>query len=213
MSTVSGPLSDLDRAFYHISKRRKKSPPLEIFEELKTYLDLEGLGTTGQTDILTYWKSRRDDFPILYCMARDFLAVTINGVGVERLFNSARDICHYRRSRRHSDTIEATMLQMCTDRFTIDEEFRNIMDDIDTEDILFTVDERQDDDMENIIYISDIEDVDDLEDDSEDSAILIEQAAEPSLPNSDLTRTQQEVDARTSRSLRHHDRRPRQYKE
>ncbi|KAJ1704841.1 hypothetical protein NYO67_13006, partial [Aspergillus flavus] len=87
------------------------------------------------------------------------------------------------------------MLQMCTDRFTIDEEFRNIMDDIDTEDILFTVDERQDDDMENIIYISDIEHVDDLEDDSEDSAILIEQAAEPSLPNSDLTRTQQEVDA------------------
>ncbi|KAJ1704854.1 hypothetical protein NYO67_12991 [Aspergillus flavus] len=93
-STVSGPLSGLDRAFYHVSKRRKKSPLSEIFEELKTYLDLEG--TTGQTDILTYWKSRRDDFPILYCMARDFLAVTTNGVGVERLFNSARDICHYR---------------------------------------------------------------------------------------------------------------------
>ncbi|KAE8372195.1 hypothetical protein BDV26DRAFT_286155 [Aspergillus bertholletiae] len=105
------------------------------------------------------------------------------------------------------------MLQMCTDRFTIHEEFRNIMDDMDPEDILFTVDERQDDDMENIIYISDIEDMDDVEDDSKDSAVLIEQAAEPLLPVSDLTRTQQEVDTRTSCSLRYHDRRPGQYKE
>ncbi|KAE8370989.1 hypothetical protein BDV26DRAFT_287118 [Aspergillus bertholletiae] len=89
------------------------------------------------------------------------------------------------------------MLQMCTDQFTINKEFRNIIDNIDTEDILFTVDERQDDDIENIIYISDIEDVDDLEDNPEDN----------------LTRTQQEVDARISRSLRYHDQRPGQYKE
>jgi hypothetical protein len=41
-SAVSGLLSGLDRAFFHISKQQKRSPSHEIYEELKTYLDIEG---------------------------------------------------------------------------------------------------------------------------------------------------------------------------
>jgi hypothetical protein len=42
-SVVSGSLSSLDRAIFHISKRRKRSPSLSTYEELKTYLDIEGM--------------------------------------------------------------------------------------------------------------------------------------------------------------------------
>jgi hypothetical protein len=42
-STVSSTLSDLDKAFFHISKQRKQSPSIETYEELKTYLDIEGM--------------------------------------------------------------------------------------------------------------------------------------------------------------------------
>jgi hypothetical protein len=41
---------------------------------------------------------------------------------VERLFNSARDICHYRRGSLKSKTIQDLMMFMCTSRFQIESE-------------------------------------------------------------------------------------------
>jgi hypothetical protein len=41
------------------------------------------------TNVLEYWKQYENRFPILVIMARDFLAVPISGVGVERLFNTS----------------------------------------------------------------------------------------------------------------------------
>jgi uncharacterized protein YdcH (DUF465 family) len=70
-------------------------------------------------------------------MARDFLAIPVSGVGVERLFNTARDICHYRRCRLNPETINALMLQICTDRFEIKEEFQQIQEDLEGEDHYF----------------------------------------------------------------------------
>jgi hypothetical protein len=43
-------------------------------------------------------------------MARDLLCIPLSGVGVERVFNFARDICHYRRGQLQSDTIRALIL-------------------------------------------------------------------------------------------------------
>jgi hypothetical protein len=40
---------------------------------------------------------------------------------VERLFNSARDICHYRRGSLNAATIQDLMMFMCTSRFEIEE--------------------------------------------------------------------------------------------
>lgn len=92
-------------------------------------------------------------------MARDFLAIPSSGVGVERLFNSARDICHYRRSRLLPDTIHALMLLMCTENFTIRQEFEAITDDMDT-----TPDDRQSEreEIESPNLISDDEDIDNM---------------------------------------------------
>ncbi|KAG0155346.1 hypothetical protein PDIDSM_921 [Penicillium digitatum] len=45
-----------------------------------------------------FWKEYEKSFPTLARIARDILSIPASGAGVERLFNCARDICHYRRS-------------------------------------------------------------------------------------------------------------------
>ncbi|KAJ5903877.1 hypothetical protein N7504_006260 [Penicillium tannophilum] len=52
-----------------------------------------------------YWREHKREFPVLSWLARDLLSVPATGAGVERLFNSARDICHYRRGSLHKVTI------------------------------------------------------------------------------------------------------------
>ena len=48
---------------------------------------------------LTFWKEHQARFPAIAALARDTLSFPATGAGVERLFNTARDICHYRRGR------------------------------------------------------------------------------------------------------------------
>ncbi|KAL3258479.1 hypothetical protein ABHI18_006016 [Aspergillus niger] len=67
-----------------------------------------------------YWKEHEHEFPVLSRLARDLLAVPATGAGVERLFNSARDICHYRRGSLHEKTIQDLMMHMCAQKFTLD---------------------------------------------------------------------------------------------
>jgi hypothetical protein len=69
-----------------------------------------------------FWKENEHNFPVLARLARDVLAVPATGSGVERLFNSARDICHYRRGSLKSKTIQDLMMFMCTSRFEIESE-------------------------------------------------------------------------------------------
>jgi hypothetical protein len=57
-------------------------------------------------------------------LARDVLSIPASGAGVERLFNSARDVCHYRRGSLQPQTISDLMMYMCTSRFEIHEEER-----------------------------------------------------------------------------------------
>lgn len=60
--------------------------------------------------ILEYWKRCQPMWPGLAQMAQDVLAVPATSVGVERMFNMARDICHYRRGHLKPDTIRDLML-------------------------------------------------------------------------------------------------------
>jgi hAT family protein len=57
-------------------------------------------------------------------LARDVLSVPASGAGVERLFNSARDLCHYRRGSLQPQTISDLMMYMCASQFEIHEEER-----------------------------------------------------------------------------------------
>jgi hypothetical protein len=53
----------------------------------------------------TFWKEHEHEFPILARMARDILSIPATGTGVERLFNCAHNICHYRRGQLKPSTI------------------------------------------------------------------------------------------------------------
>lgn len=113
----------------------EESQPLQSGEhdELKEYLDSGKLIITFSWLILilllgiirtltwVFWKDHQHQFPALANLARDVLSIPATGAGVERLFNSARDICHYRRGSLKPSTIQDLMMFMCTSRFEIEE--------------------------------------------------------------------------------------------
>jgi hypothetical protein len=74
-----------------------------------------------------FWKEHQHEFPALASLARDILSVPATGAGVERLFDSARDICHYRRGFLNPTTIQDLMLFMCTSRFDLEDEQRALI--------------------------------------------------------------------------------------
>ena len=53
-------------------------------------------------------------------LARYILFIPAAGAGVERLFNSAQDICHYRRESPNASIIQSLMMFVCTTRFDIE---------------------------------------------------------------------------------------------
>lgn len=59
---------------------------------------------------------------MLASVARDVLSIPATGAGVERLFNSARDICHYRRGSLKPTTIRDLVMYMCATKFDLGEE-------------------------------------------------------------------------------------------
>ncbi|OKO90596.1 hypothetical protein PENSUB_13313 [Penicillium subrubescens] len=71
-------------------------------DELARYLD----GATVSSHLIrAFWKENQTTFPALAKLARDVLSIPATGAGVERLFNTARDICHYRRGSLNATTI------------------------------------------------------------------------------------------------------------
>ena len=85
-------------------------------ESLLTYI----LGII-RTPVYMFWKDHQHQFPALANLARDVLSVPATGAGVERLFNSARDVYHYRRGSLKPSTIQDLMMFMCTSKFEIEE--------------------------------------------------------------------------------------------
>jgi hypothetical protein len=60
--------------------------------------------------ILSVWKLLEAQLPGLAYMARDLLCIPLSGVGIERVFNFACDICYYRRGQLNPATIRALIL-------------------------------------------------------------------------------------------------------
>lgn len=79
------------------------------------------LGTVQATPLM-YWKEHQQEYPILASIARDVLITSASSSGIEQLFNSARDICHYRRGSLKPQTIQDLMMFMCTVKFDLETE-------------------------------------------------------------------------------------------
>jgi hypothetical protein len=88
-------------------------------DEIQAYLK----GGIIDIDPLAFWAEHHKEYPILARIARDTLSIPATGAGVERMFNYARDICHYRRGSLKDSTIGSLMMYMCTSRFDSAEEF------------------------------------------------------------------------------------------
>lgn len=69
-----------------------------------------------------FWREHADQYPTLAALARDIFSIPATGAGVERLFNSARDICHYRRGSLNMSTIQDLMMFRCISKFDTDSE-------------------------------------------------------------------------------------------
>ncbi|KAJ5264979.1 hypothetical protein N7505_007772 [Penicillium chrysogenum] len=69
--------------------------PRATTDEISQYLDSDTISVYP----FTFWKEHRDRFPAIAALARNTLSFPATGAGVGRLFNTARDICHYRRGR------------------------------------------------------------------------------------------------------------------
>ncbi|CAP79339.1 Pc17g00520 [Penicillium rubens Wisconsin 54-1255] len=68
-----------------------------------------------------FWGEHEHEFPVLANVARDVFSIPASGAGAERLFNCARDICFYRRSRLRPETIRELMLHRCTSKFELEQ--------------------------------------------------------------------------------------------
>ncbi|OQE10648.1 hypothetical protein PENFLA_c084G03331 [Penicillium flavigenum] len=77
-------------------------------DEISQYLD----GDITDSEPLAFWRDQQGRFPTITLLARDILSILATGAGVERLFNTARDICHYRRGRMKSETIQELMMYL-----------------------------------------------------------------------------------------------------
>lgn len=88
---------------------------------LSLYLKLTRFTGLTKGNPRVFWKEHEHEYPVLAKMARDILSIPASGAGVERLFNCARDICHYRRGQLKPDTIKDLMLHQFSSRFELEQ--------------------------------------------------------------------------------------------
>lgn len=111
---------------------------------------------------LAFWKEYQTRFPAIAALARDILSFPATGAGVERLFNTARDVCHYRRGRMKSQTIEELMMFLCTSRFNIEEREAKLLEKFFSHEEMESAKEEKDEKLDKIEIdpISDTEEQD-----------------------------------------------------
>lgn len=129
---------------------------------------------------LTFWKEHQSRFPAIAALARDALSFPATGAGVERLFNTARDVCHYRRGRMKAETIEELMMFLCTSKFDVEEQEAKLLEKFFSHDELEAAKEEREEKL-NEVEVNPISDTEEQEDELEDEPEDIE-LDEASLP-------------------------------
>ncbi|KAG0160245.1 hypothetical protein PDIDSM_7772 [Penicillium digitatum] len=137
--------------------------PRAITDEISQYLDSD----TVSVRPLTFWKEHQARFPAIAALARDTLSFPATGAGVERLFNTARDICHYRRGRMKSETVEALMMFLCTTKFDMEEQEATLLEKFFSQDELEAAKEEREEKLSEI-EVDPISDTEEQEDELED---------------------------------------------
>ncbi|QKX61420.1 uncharacterized protein TRUGW13939_08568 [Talaromyces rugulosus] len=186
----------------------KDIQPRAMTDEISQYLDSD----TVSVGPLIFWKEHQYRFLAIAALARDALSFPATGAGVERLFNTARDVCHYRRGRMKTETIEELMMFLCTSKFDIEAQEAKLLEKFFSQDELEAAKEEREEKLnkDEINPISDTEEQEDelengpeneMEDIGLDTTSL--SAAEPDSPGSPSlppTCTQTRVSGRKRKS-------------
>lgn len=173
-------------------------------DELSQYLDSATIDTTP----LGFWKNNADRFPALAALARDILSVPATGAGVERLFNTARDICHYRRGRLSATTIQELMMFLCTSKFEIEEEQAAFLQEFFTRDEIEAAKEEREftPDSVSVDPISDTEEEQTQEEEDiqgrGDILVGANNSTDPPLPSNEEESTQPRASVRARKRVR-----------
>jgi hypothetical protein len=78
--------------------------------EGEAYLSTPPVIPNESFTILGWWKAHEEDYPLLAQVAKDILAIPVAEVGVERVFNMAKDVIGDRRHRLAAKTIQQIMI-------------------------------------------------------------------------------------------------------
>lgn len=92
--------------FYEIINTEE---PNEIKDEASIYLK-EAVVKSEDKPAFIYWKENAKRFPILASMAKNYLAIPITSVDIERDFSTGRRVIPYTRAKLAPETITAIML-------------------------------------------------------------------------------------------------------
>jgi hypothetical protein len=98
---------EIDLADFARTQQCTQARPSISHAPCDDYLDSK---PTDDKDPLRFWVRHEIEYPGLSHMAKDVLAVPVSGVGVERIFSAARQICSYQRNRLGAETIKRLML-------------------------------------------------------------------------------------------------------
>ncbi|KAJ5274116.1 hypothetical protein N7478_009241 [Penicillium angulare] len=118
---------------------------------------------------LSFWREDEFRFPAITALARDVLAIPATGAGVESLFKTARDICHYPRGSLKPHTVEELMLYLCTSRFNLEvQEAKEFEQFLISDDIQVLMEEKYEQSGADDLEIEEISDTKEQGDSSED---------------------------------------------
>lgn len=92
---------------YAQAKRIKKRK-VHLRSEVEHYLDDDPIPEVDNFDILDWWK-KDQTYPTLQKIAKDILAIPVSSVASENAFSSGGRVVRSRRSKLHSETVEALM--------------------------------------------------------------------------------------------------------
>ena len=95
-------------AEYENLRKTAPSPEETTFHEYDHYIGLPAI--TRKIRTLDYWRTESSSFPKLALMARDYLAVSATGAGVEGHFSRSGQVMRPSRRSLHAATVTDIML-------------------------------------------------------------------------------------------------------
>ena len=101
-----------DRFFNNVLRSAKNKSKLQqpksinIKNEIEEYLEDSLIYFKSDEELLCFWNTNQNKYPVLAAMARDYLAITSSAVASESAFSKGRRTCRWDRSMLADHMVE-----------------------------------------------------------------------------------------------------------